>query len=294
MRVCAAALIALVLPTFALAGITFEHNLFVSGAFNGSNSDVEGRLAVGGSATLANYSIGTGLSNSSGTRDDLIVGGALSFTNGQVFYGNIRYAGSASLTGVGVPNGTAAVGSPLDFSALQTQYQNYSNQFAGLATTGSVVYQPWNAIELTGSDAVLNVFNILGSKLSSANSLNITAPAGSTVLINVDGTTVSFQNAGQSLSGVDGGHVLFNFNSASSLSMSGIGLYGSVLAPYAAFNFNNGQINGAGAVASYSGSGEWHNLGFTGTLGNPVIPAPAAGVLGALGLGVMSLFRRGR
>ena len=42
-------------------GLANNYNVFVSGNMSLSNTDAEGRVAVGGSATLSNYGIGAGI-----------------------------------------------------------------------------------------------------------------------------------------------------------------------------------------------------------------------------------------
>ena len=69
-------------------GIAGKFNAFILGDMQGYHSDVEGRLAVGGNLTLENYSIGKQLPNSSGARDDLVVGGKAEFENGRMYSGN--------------------------------------------------------------------------------------------------------------------------------------------------------------------------------------------------------------
>ncbi len=87
---------------------------------------------------------------------------------------------------------------------------------------------------MTGNNANLNVFNISGTNLANARNVTITAPAGSTVLINVAGTSDTLHNAGVLVNGTSRQKVLFNFASATSLSVSSSAVPGSVLAPRAA------------------------------------------------------------
>ena len=42
-------------------GLANNYNVFVLGDMNLSNTDAEGRVAVGGNATLSNYGIGSGI-----------------------------------------------------------------------------------------------------------------------------------------------------------------------------------------------------------------------------------------
>lgn len=67
--------------------------LGAAGAFNGfflqnaSNlSDVQGRLAAGGAITVSSHGVGTSLTAADDSRDTLIAGGSLTFSNGQVYH----------------------------------------------------------------------------------------------------------------------------------------------------------------------------------------------------------------
>lgn len=42
-------------------GLANDYNVFVFGNLSLSNTDAEGRVAVGGNATLSNYGIGAGI-----------------------------------------------------------------------------------------------------------------------------------------------------------------------------------------------------------------------------------------
>ena len=75
-------------------GIANDFSAFVLDDANLFHSDVQGRVAVGDDATITGYAVGDQLPNSHGTRDDLIVGGDLHFTNGQVYFGNVAYGGT--------------------------------------------------------------------------------------------------------------------------------------------------------------------------------------------------------
>lgn len=56
-------------------GIINKYNLFTLGNVTQSDSDIEGRVAVGGNLVIKNMSIGDRLSTSYGIDDTLVVGG---------------------------------------------------------------------------------------------------------------------------------------------------------------------------------------------------------------------------
>jgi choice-of-anchor A domain-containing protein len=262
-------------------GVAADFNVFVLGALNQSVTDVQGRVAAGGDAHLTDYGVGDGLTNSAGQRDDLVVGGALTYTRGQVFNGNVVTGGTASLTGVGLPNGTARQGTPVDFTAAAGQLTGLSAAWAALAANG-VASVANGSLSLTGTDPALDVFAVSGSQLASASGLTITAPAGATVLVNVSGSAGQLQSLGMSVSSTDRQHVLFNFPAASTLTLGGVSFQGSILAPLADVTFNNGNLEGTLIARSLTGNGEFHNfptqVQITATAPPPVTPpAPPSG-----------------
>ena len=100
------------------------------------NSDAEGRVAVGGHGTFSAYGIGDKLPPDA-ARDDLIVGGDLDFTNGQVFGGNIVYGGAGRLAGVGTPHGTVRQQADvLPFAAIQQDLADKSAAWGAEAPNG--------------------------------------------------------------------------------------------------------------------------------------------------------------
>jgi choice-of-anchor A domain-containing protein len=240
-------------------------NLFSLGAINAANSSSGGRMAGSGPVTLMNYTVGSGLPNSHGTRDDLISGTDLTFTNGQVARGNAVYAGTGTFTNVGFPNGSARRGSVIDFPAARQFLQNASTTWATLATNGTITWQR-KQYALTGTSLTLNVFNISGANLAQATRLTITAPTGSTVLVNVDGSSLTLANFGITVRGTSRQKVLYNFAAATSLNAGNLGVAGNILAPRAAVSFSNGQVNGNLIAASFTGTAALNQQPFTGCL----------------------------
>src|SRR5262249_41279330 len=122
-----------------------------------------------------------------------------------------------------------------------------------------------------------NVFNVPASTLASANDLRINAPAGSTVIVNVTGTSAQMQFMGfHLLGGIDKDGVILKFPQATSATFQGIGIFGNVLAPRANVNFSNGQINGALVASSWTGYGQ---VNFPQQTQTPV-PSPPSAISG--------------
>jgi choice-of-anchor A domain-containing protein len=221
-------------------------NTFMSGDATLRWSDTEGRMAVGGNANLTDYSVGLKIPASENKRDSFVVGRNLTFLRGESLNGPIAHGGTASLTQV---NATTRKATPIDFAATQTYLRSLSTHWAGLQANGKTTAQYWGGptayIELKGTDSKLNVFRLSGADLSKANTLNINAPSGSTVLINVDGTNVSMRNFGFALNGVSRQQIVYNLHQATNLTMEGVGVEGTVFAPLATVMFQNGVIQGS-------------------------------------------------
>lgn len=167
-------------------GVAQPYNFFILGTMNEQNTDVEGRLAVGGTATLMNF--GTASAHASATYA-LVSNTSLNYVNGTI-HGDLHYNGYLRLTSVAVI-GTTFANTPINFSEASTSLIGQSQFLDTQAATGTVSLQG-STLTLTGSaTASLNVFALTSSQINAANHgrLNIAnvAPTA-TVLINVSGT----------------------------------------------------------------------------------------------------------
>lgn len=262
-------------------GLANDYNVFVFGNLTMGNTDAEGRVAVGGNATLSNYGVGAGIIPLPPVNTDpsFVVGGDVNVTAGSNACGNtvVNPASNVISYTMGNPNGQFIVGSPIDFAAAE-QYLKCASAFWSTLVpngTGEVIYGQLN---LTGTDEILNVFtmdsgNLYGTGISLAqlNGINIIAPLGSTILINVEGSAIAygsyqiFRN-GTGATRENARRILWNFPQALTWSNSTTAIYGSVLAPFAAANTTFSQINGNIIFDSYTGNAESHNELFIGEL----------------------------
>ena len=261
-------------------GAATTFNVFVLGNATQQNADTQGRLAVGGNATLTNYDVGLTLGNSVGAA--LVVGGNLTYTNGAVHDGDATYGGTLAQTFVAFPQGGVfRQATPLDFAAADSQLRTLSSYYASLPANGTTTVRN-GVITLTGTDPRLDVFSVSGDAVAGASGLAIDAPTGATVLVNVGGQTLTLANGGfDNLMGVTSAHVLFNFAQATSLTLSNVNVGGSILAPSAAVNFrpslitgtlvgaslvSGGQANSGQANSGQANSGQANTTPFTGCL----------------------------
>jgi choice-of-anchor A domain-containing protein len=276
----------------ATLGSAADFNLFVLGDANQSGTDVKGRVAIGGNATLRNYFAGKELTPSPNNGDTLVVGNNLSFLDGSVT-GNAVYGGSVDVTNLNLNQGSLRQGRPIDFNAAEAELRQISTSLSRLNVNGTISIGEFDrGINLRGTNSGLNVFNVLASDLTRATSFNIDAPADSTAIINISGTSGSFSSMGFNLTGINRQQVLYNFFEATNLTANAIGIQGSLLAPNAAMDFNNGVIEGNLIVGSLRGSGASNLSLFRGIVPNqlPVTPPPTSvpEPSSAAGLGLVS------
>ncbi len=242
-----------------------------------SGADTLGGMYVGGDASLDNYAMGSGLDKDC-TRDDLVVGGVLSGTpvvhNGAVAYGELA-------TNDGTFSCGAREDAPVDFVALRTEMLDYSRALTNLPSNGTTELA-MSQLSLVGNDPTLNVFAVSAAQLEAAREFVLSVPDGSSVLVNVSGTAVSWTSCGFVLPDGNGScisgstswchRILYNFYEAQTLHFDGIGVQGSVLAPYAALNdptgagAGGGNVDGQVIVESLYGNTEYHDFFFTGCL----------------------------
>lgn len=182
-------------------GLANEYNVFVFGDMSMSNTDAEGRVAVGGNATLSNYGIGAGISPlpPANTDPSFVVDGDVNVSAGSNASGNtvINPGSTVLFYTMGNPNGSLITGTPIDFAEAERYLKCASAFWDSIPENGSGEVQ-FNQLNLIGTDQNLNIFrfdstNIYGTGLSLAqlNGINIIAPIESTILINVKGATSS-------------------------------------------------------------------------------------------------------
>lgn len=252
--------------TFDL-GAAEGFNVFVLYDLAQPSSDAEGKVAVGGNAQLANYSIGDKLpAYPFGTEDVFIVGNNLTFTSGRVYNGNVVYGNSTNLPiyPVSVNEGEIRQGSVIDFVAAEAYLKSLSATLGAYADNGTTTYQ-WGGIFLEGSNPVLNVFHVSGAQLATANNFSVDVPNGSAVLVNIDGVTTSW-SGGLSVNGTSIQNVLYNFYEAEDITIQYIDVTGSILAPLADVDFVSGLQNGQMICKSLIGQGQFNNKLYMGSI----------------------------
>jgi choice-of-anchor A domain-containing protein len=293
------------------ASLLPNYNLVVFGNLSDS-SDVEGTAIVGGDFTGSAANFGTQLSQptTAGT-DVLTIAGNLD--NGATANieagGNLRIGGSVNgnvnLNGSG---GSIVHALPvINLASLQSSMIGLSSSLAGMTPNSTVTLPGAQPSNITFNADFVNgiaVFDVNASDIfenSKAQQilLNIgsAAPSNSTIIINVAGSNINFNNGNFGSEFNDPAwtsRVLWNFAQATTLTIAnGLTvdreLFGSVLAPSADTTLDTtSPIDGTVVVGNANLQGEIHLPQFTGN-----VPEPTC--LSLIGFGGMLLLgRRGR
>lgn len=338
---------AAVSPIYAASlGAAGDFNAVILGDLNTSGGDTEGRLAVAGTLTVnGSYSVGgcsspdcqvvgspssfSSQPQSNGARDDLVVGGNLANSGGGAVSwnqpaGNVVVGGtiagtitlSSSGTGNTVTQNVGDISGAFDFASAGTQLRADSLALAaitpGLGQVGAVTVDSNAFLVLQGTDADLNVFNLIAAQWSSASfgkTRIIDVPVGSRVLINVAGSTVAamtgsldYGMAGCANNGTCEAvtayapNVMVNYYEAIDIIMNGFAHEAAMLAPLAMLNVLGGFVNGQSVLASATtGTGfEFHfrdgnGADFSDLAAGSIseVPLPAALPLLIAGLGLL-------
>jgi choice-of-anchor A domain-containing protein len=254
-----------------------------------SGADSEGRMYVGGNLTANGYGIAS-KDNETCESDQysLVVGGDITLSGGSLGDGRVAYGGNASLDNFTVPCGSwkfpDSIAPPVDFVELEATLKGYSIAFTQYPVNGTLT----GSLVLTGTDPKLNVFSITGDQLGSANQIRFVAPEESSIIVNVSGETIDFSSKGfilpdgqascrgastaddpQLLSGWCH-KILWNMYEAATLTIDGIGVQGSILAPYATLDGGSGNVDGQVIVEYLFGGIEYHPYFFSGCLELPM------------------------
>ncbi len=248
-------------------GPVADYNVFVLRNLTQPSSDTEGKMAVGRNATLSNYSVGDKLTTTG--EDVLVVGRKLTYTSGRVYNGNAVYGRFQDVDTPRVSiDGSLLHQTDIDFGAAGSYLRCLSSQLRGYTVNGDTRFE-WGGLTLTGNNPFLNVFNVNGDDLSAANNMSINAPNGSVVIVNISKRNVSW-TGGASVTGTSKENVIYNFYQARNITLQGIDILGTILAPRASVNFVSGVQHGQMICRNLTGQGQFNLANFIGNI--PVDP----------------------
>jgi choice-of-anchor A domain-containing protein len=274
-------------------GVAQNFNLFAIGNLTSSAVDIQGAAAVGGNMNVSNYAVNS--NNVAGYAGNaLVLNGNLNFTNGYIGTGNAYVGGTVTTSGLQFAGSFVNGAPPLSFANTASSLYQLSGLLSGLSATGTATFDPWGGVVFSG-DGTSNtqVFNVTGSQLLGINYLGLTnVQAGQSLIFNVSGSAAGFNAMGMNTAGYN---VLFNFDQATQLALNNVGVFGSILAPYATATGGNGQVNGNVVVDNWYSTAELHTLGYFlgATVNDPgMVPVPATLALLLPGLGLIGYTRR--
>jgi choice-of-anchor A domain-containing protein len=292
----------------AKASLLPNYNLVVFGNLQDS-SDVEGTAIVGGNFTGSAANFGTQLSHATTAGTDVltIAGNLNSGATANIEAGGNLRIGGALIGTVNLNGGGGSVvhaAPPIDLSALQTSMINLSSSLNGLAANSSVTLpgaQPSNITfnaNFVSGEAVfdVNASDIFENAKAQQILLNVGAavPADSTIIINVAGSDINFNNGNFGSEFNDpswSSQIIWNFPDATTLNVANDlsvsrELWGSVLAPSADTTLDStSPIDGTVVVGNADLQGEIHLPQFAGN-----VPEPTCLVL--VGFGGLLMMRR--
>jgi len=251
-------------------------NLFVNGDVNCSNSDVEGRVAAGRNLNTMNFAINCmtyaadplnsqciqigSVPCKAHPNDEpaVVVGGSIKFAQTQVYAGRVVYGKTYTATNSKVVTdcsvskvnwGPLVNAGIIGLSLLSTSY----NTYAATGTTSLVENGGQVAITLSTLSR-FGIFNVQASDIARCSGLTIDVPANTKlVLINVAGTSATFTNFeifGTTKTNTP--KIMWNFPSATTVTLANFRLKGALLAPRATIVAYNGAIDGQVFGQSYT------------------------------------------
>lgn len=257
-------------------------NIFISENLTQSNTSATGAVWVGQTATLVNYQVGADLPLSTSTYMQAIqvlgnmnIIGGINYTqsSGLDVLGTLTAYTMTNLNGVTVPQ-------PFTYRPSDIYPYNYlqcsSIGWASINTGGTQALIG-ERLTLTGTSPTLNSFLInssnvasSGQNISAVTSIDLVVPSGSTVIISIDGASVTLNSFVTLINGIaitlpQSAFVLWNFPEALNLSINS-NIFGALLAPFATIISSSVTIYGTLITKNLSGLLNGVKNDFTGEL----------------------------
>lgn len=266
-----------------ILGVASKYNIFTLDDLTMSNTDCEGRVAVGGSAILNDYSIGGSILPLPpfGTDKTFVVRGNIIDVSGGTNYAGNTIVDEDTVVSeytMNNLNGALIEGTPIDFISARIYLQCLAVKLSTANPTNGEISVVDGTLYLTGQYTDLNVFNFINFNvddsslnLGTFNGINIIVPEGSTVLIIVHGINIAFGSYqifvnGDPATTEQAKKILWVFPECLAWTNNNTAIYGSVLAPFATANTIYSQINGNVIFRNLLGNAELHNHLFNGEI----------------------------
>lgn len=243
-------------------GAAKDYSIVVFGDFSSPYySSATGRLAAEGDIILNNYGLATGLSSTDSAGISVIAGGSMTFEYGKIYAGHTLVSGSTEFVGSAVRNGLTAdqlllehVDLPIDFNQLESELIDHSMTLSRISANGSVISE-YGGLYLTGDcSSDLQVFNLDGSLLLQAHTFQVSCvPSDAHIIFNVSGASTGMSYMTLEPLRPMRSRILFNFYEATNLTLTSIGVEGSILAPKAVIDNPTGEVHGTVVAKSWDG-----------------------------------------
>jgi choice-of-anchor A domain-containing protein len=255
-------------------GFASDFGLFVFQDMTSQSSDIQTKVAVGRDLKPFSFDFGDPncYNNPNCPCDPTLIVGANAIlntgnlNNGIMKYGNSSYVPSTfSFPAQCNPPQVHDPSLPASFFTPTQIFLTFaSTAWGSLTPTGTTYYHQWDPLGLFIQDPskTFQIFHLDGSKISGwSNGWKLSpwiyqicssVPAGSTILININGSSVSI--LGSDFSCLSNYEVLINLYEATSFQMSNI-IPATFLAPLADWSSEStGEIDGAVIANSWSGT----------------------------------------
>ena len=284
-------------------GDAAKFNLFVQQNGTLATADSQGKIAIGGEASIDDFEVGV-MQGSQGGNTVLHVGGNLTVAGSQNIKGDAEVAGIVTVSG-GDPliyGGQFKTGKSIDFAATFAHLLQLSERLTQVAIKGTAQSE-WSELRLSGNDVIDSngffVADVSGHDFVNATMLKGDFAATDTVVLNVGGTDIDLDSLDLAWDfRPPHGQIIYNFYEATNISMDIGAIKGVLLAPKADFSFTQGLITGTVIAKSFSSDAD-AQLNFTSsfvpvTSKVPVTEVPAPSTLLLLLGALMVLIRRQR
>ena len=306
MRCSSSSLVALAFVAVSSAQLSAQslsaYDVFVFQNFAHTNSETNGRIAIGGNADMTHWGVGQFLPHDY-SDFSLVVGGNLTSFEGGVFNGRTYVGGTLTAVNTGFPAAHPPEGGtpPVDFSSEIVRLTGISNAYAAMADNGSTRWYNGELEFLGGAGTNVYTVTIEDLQASTAGYAFIN-PSGAVNIVNVIGSsaTSAFNNNGYFFdclaaddrstcqSGTNfatpmGAYLTtWNFNQQETIEVGGP-VHGNILAPNASVNFGQGDVVGDVVVRNATSAAEYYSLDAQ------TFPTPEPATLGLVAIGIATV-----
>jgi len=211
-------------------------------------SQSDGPVAAGQGVRLSSFSV-----NGQTNQRTAISAGSLDLTNGTIFGDVLTPTATTLAPSVSVVAGGRRVGGLPSFIEAAARLSQLSASLTRRSPNGTAQLQ-YAELLLQGNAPDLNIFEVASSSLSQASSIRIAVPATASVLINVNGGDIRFEEKQISLGGVPAGRLLWNAPQAHSVLVRNIAFMGSLLATDAVVDVRQASFGGTLISKSVTGA----------------------------------------